>query len=101
MSFTDNPVTAGVTIIKAQHINELRTAVNAVRVTAGLGQVSWSDPSLVGEAIKAVHITELRQNLNQALASMGLAPPSYTDATLPPGLVVKKMHVEEVRLATR
>jgi hypothetical protein len=35
-SFTDNPLLARITVIKAEHINELRVAVNAVRVTAGL-----------------------------------------------------------------
>ena len=101
MSFTDNPLVAGTTVIRAQHINELRTAVNAVRATAGFPQVSWTDPSLPGVFIKAVHIMELRQNLNQALQAMGLASPSYTDDPLSPGMIVKKIHVEEVRQATR
>src|ERR1051325_8081817 len=38
VSFTDNPIMAGVMIIKAQHINELPVAVNAVRATAGVSQ---------------------------------------------------------------
>ncbi|MGA9767576.1 MAG: galactose oxidase-like domain-containing protein [Blastocatellia bacterium] len=101
MSFTDNPLMAGVTVVKAQHLNELRVVVNAVRATAGLPQVSWTDASLSGVSIKAVHITELRQNLNQALQAMGFAIPLYTDQTLNPGLIVKRAHVEDVRQAVR
>lgn len=101
MSFTDNPLIAGGTIIKAQHINELRVAVNAVRATAGLPQAVWTDPSLPGVSVKAVHITELRQQLQQGLQTIGLPIPSYTDNTLSPGLIVKKAHVEEVRQAVR
>lgn len=101
MSFTDNPLVAGGTIVKAQHINELRTAVNAARTAAGLPQVGWTDTALPGTVIKAMHIYELRQNLNQALAAIGLAPPSYTDPLLAAGLIVKKVHVEEVRQTTK
>jgi hypothetical protein len=101
ISFTDDPLIAGVTNIKAQHINELRAAVNAVRAKAGLAQASWTDPSLQGVAVKAVHIMELRQNLNQALQAMGFTPPVYTDSTLSPGVIVKKVHIEELRQALR
>lgn len=101
MSFTDNPLVAGSTVIKAQHINELRVAVNAVRATAELPQASWTDASLPGVFIKAVHITQLRQNLDQALQVIGLATPVYTDQTLSPGLIVKRVHVEEVRQSVK
>jgi hypothetical protein len=101
MSFTDNPLLAGVTVVKAQHISELRVAVNAVRATAGLLQVSWTDASLPGVFVKAVHINELRQNLQQAFQAMGLPMPPFTDDPLIPGLIVKRAHVEEVRQAVR
>lgn len=102
MSFTDDPLTVGVTVVKAQHINELRTAVNAVRDTASLAQAGWTDPSLQVAFVRAVHITELRQNLNQGLQAMGFMVPSYTDGTLSSGVtVVKKVHVEELRQALR
>jgi hypothetical protein len=101
MSFTDNPLQARVTVIKAQHINELRVAVNAVRATADLPPALWPDASLPGVFIKAVHITELRQNLQQAFQAMGLPTPPFTDDPLIPGLIVKKAHVEEVRQAVR
>lgn len=101
MSFTDNPLIAGVTVVKADHMNELRTAVNAVRTTAGLPPASWTDPFLTGVLVKAVHVTEIRNRLNEALLSMGFSVPSYTDPGLSPGMVIRKLHVEDVRQAVR
>lgn len=101
VSFTDKPLIAGVTVVKAQHIDELRVAVNAVRATAGLPLASWTDTSLTGVVVKAVHITEIRNNLNQALLSMGFGPPSYTDPGLSAGTVIRKSHVEDIRQAVR
>ena len=101
MSFTDSPLVPGVSVIKAQQMNELRVAVNAVRDTAALPRKSWTDASLPGVFVKAVHITELRQSLNEALLVMGLAAPSYTDATLSPTMTVKATHLEEIRRAVR
>jgi hypothetical protein len=75
--------------------------VNAVRVTAGLAQAAWTDPSLSGVFAKAVHITELRQNLNQALQAMGFSLPVYIDSTLASGFVVKAVHVQQLRQAVR
>jgi hypothetical protein len=101
MSFTDNPLMAAVTVVKAQHINELRVAVNAVRETAGLSPAPWTDPSLPGVFVKAVHIDDLRRKLQHAFHEMGLPIPSFTDDPLIPGLIVKRVHVEEVRQAVR
>ena len=101
VSFTDNPLMSAVTIIKAQHMNELRVAVNAVRETAGLSQASWTDASLPGVSVKAVHTNELRRKLQQAFHEMGLPIPAFTDDPLSPGLIVKRAHVEEVRQAVR
>jgi hypothetical protein len=101
MSFTDNPLLARVTVIKAQHINELRVAVNAVRVTAGLPQVTWADASLPGVFVKAVHINDLRRKLQQAFWEMGLPILAFTDDPPSPGLIVKRAHLEEVRQAVR
>lgn len=94
--FTDDPLTSGVTVIKAQHLTELRQAVNAVRATAGLGAATWTDASAQGVAIKAVHLQELRTNVDQALSTLGFATQPYTDPNLI-GIGVKKTHIEELR----
>ncbi len=51
--FTDDPVVAGSTIIKAVHFTELRTA--------SLTVVPYTDPALTaGDTVKAAHIQDLR-----------------------------------------
>jgi hypothetical protein len=62
--FTDDPLAAGATKVKAVHFDELRAAVGAVRANAGLPAASWTDTALVGVRIKAVHAEELRARLN-------------------------------------
>ena len=95
--FTDDPLVAGTTIVKAQHITELRSAVNAMRAAAGLSAATWTDSSLTGVQIKAVHISELRSNLDAARSALGLSTPSYTDALTPGSTIVKAVHITELR----
>lgn len=100
--FTDDPLNIGTTPVKAQHVTELRDAVNAVRTSAGLAPATWTDPTLPGIVIKTVHVQELRTRLDEALVGLGLPTPSYTDPTLAPGVtVIKAAHVEELRQAVR
>lgn len=96
ITFTDAPLTAGTTLIKAQHVTELRQAVNAVRATANLSAATWTDPTLTNVTVKAVHITELRTNLDAALTALGISTSSYTDPTLT-GIAIKAVHLEEIR----
>jgi len=96
--FADDPLVAGVTVVKAQHLTELRQAVNAVRLAAGLSAATWTDSAPQGVVIQAVHINELRSNLDQARSLLGLSTGSYTDPTLATGVtVVKAVHVQELR----
>jgi hypothetical protein len=102
-TFTDDTLIAGVTTAKAQHIIELRQAVDALRAVAGLSAAAWTDPTLSPNAtlLRAVHITELRSNLEAAAAQLGYAAISYTDPTLTAGLPVKRVHIEELRQRIR
>lgn len=93
--FTDDPLSVG-TVVKAAHLSELRSAVGAVRATAGLAAATWTDAALAGVRIKAAHVEELRARVDEARAALGLSVPSYTDGPLA-GVVVKKVHVEELR----
>lgn len=95
--FNDDPVTHG-SFVKAVHITQLRTAVNAMRAAAGLGAQSFTDTSLAGVKIKALHLTQLRTALDQARATIGLPAISYTDPTITAGsTVVKAAHITELR----
>ena len=94
--FTDETLVVGSTVIKAVHVTELRTAVNALRTLAGLGTASWTDSSLTNVFAKAAHISELRSNLASAMTTLGFSSPSYTDPTLG-GVKVKKIHIDQLR----
>jgi len=96
--FTDDPLVARSTVIKAIHITQLRQAVNEIRANAGLGTFSFTDPSLAGVRIKAVHITELRTALDQARSALGLSTGGYTDPAITLGVTVAKaIHIQELR----
>src|SRR5439155_26872357 len=42
-TFTDDPLVAGVSVVKALHITELRDAINELRTRAGLSTASWAE----------------------------------------------------------
>jgi concanavalin A-like lectin/glucanase superfamily protein/HYDIN/CFA65/VesB family protein/fibronectin type III domain protein/Big-like domain-containing protein len=101
-AFTDNPLTAQSTLIKAVHIAELRAAINGKRVARGLASFAWTDPTLTpgGTAAKVVHLNELRTALNQAYQAASLTPPTYTDPTVvAQGTLIKASHLNELRTA--
>jgi hypothetical protein len=94
IAFTDDPAVPQSTRVKAVHITQLRTAVNAMRSSASLAPLA-ADPTIgVGLRIRAQHITALRSGLSEARAAIGLPALSFTDATL---MVVKAVHVQELR----
>ena len=95
--FTDEPLVVGVTFVKAQHVIELRQAVDAMRAAAGLTAATWTDSSVTGVEIKAVHVSELRSNLDAARSALGLSTGSYTDSLTPGSTIVKAVHVSELR----
>jgi cytochrome c peroxidase len=100
--FTDEELTSRSTLIKAVHITELRTRINAARTARGLAAFSFTDSNLASATIKAVHLTELRTALDGAYDAAHLARPSYTDPTVTSGsLLVKAVHITELRTAVR
>ncbi|MGZ7040798.1 MAG: hypothetical protein ACXVH7_03295, partial [Thermoanaerobaculia bacterium] len=82
--FTDPTLVAGTTRVKAVHLTQLRTAVNAVRQLAGLAAPSYTDPAITAGVtiVKAAHVTELRTALNAARSALSLPPISYSHPTL-------------------
>jgi hypothetical protein len=102
-TFADDPLVAGTTTIKAIHITELRTAANALRVTAGLTPVTFTDSAL-GPAtmIRKVHIEELRSAILEARAIVRLPSLFFADAPLTAGTTpVKAMHIQQLRDALK
>lgn len=99
--FTDNALTG--IAVKALHVTQLRTAVNAMRTAAGLSAAVFTDPTLTNATrIKRIHLIELRLALDAARSMIGLPAISYTDPTITAGTTkVKAAHWSEVRAGTQ
>jgi len=98
--FTD-PVLNGL-LVRGVHIEQLRTAVNAVRVAAELPAASFTDAApLAGKPVQRVHLIELRTALDQARASIGLPAMAYGEGITALVTTVKRTHVEEIRAGTQ
>jgi len=101
ITFTDDPLLPNVTPVKAVHITELRTLIDAARAVRGLPPFSWNNSSLTGTLFLASNILELRTALAQAYVAASIGPPSYTDAALTSTTVIKAVHIMELRAAVR
>lgn len=101
--YTDPTLTPGVTAMKVAHINDARQAVNSMRILAGLGSGTFTDPVLSSSIpIAAVHLSELRTQLNTARTTLGFTPASFpSDAAITSGLTIKEAHVTEIRTGAR
>jgi hypothetical protein len=100
--FGEDPLVAGVTPIRAQHILELRTAANAFRAAAGLGSASFGAIVVGTTPIRASDINELRSAFAAARAALSMPALVLTDPTLVPGAtVVRRLHVEELRAGVK
>jgi hypothetical protein len=102
-SFTDDTLTAGTSLIRAVHITELRTRIDALRLRFGLAAFSWTNPSLAaGTVVGGLHVSDLRTALQQAYAAAGQPAPSFTDPAIVPGAtVIRVPHIQELRAAVQ
>lgn len=100
ITFTDATIIPGVTVVRGQHLRELREVVNAVRRAADLPDASWSDPTPEGVSIRATHIQQLRDRLDEALTALSVPVTSYMDPILSTGIngtPIRHQHIEELR----
>jgi subtilisin family serine protease len=102
-TFTDDPLTPGVSFVRALHLIELRARIDTQRVRRGLAAVAWTDSNLTPAiAARAVHVLEMRTAIAEAFQAAGLTPPSFTDSPLEAGqTVIKAMHIAELRSAVK
>jgi Putative Ig domain len=100
--YTDQPIAAGVTKLKAAHIEELRRAVNAVRILSGLGPTSFSGGTLTGGAIvRASHVAELRASLEAARSALTLPPSTFTHPSPAAGAPIRALDIQQLRDGAR
>ena len=103
--FTIDPPVANGNIIYAVHLTRLRTAVNAVRVTAVQLQFDWGDSSspgatetpAFGSRILKDEVQKLRYRLNDARSALNLPPQPYSNDPLTDGVRVLANHILELR----
>ena len=85
-------------LIKAQHVYDVRTAINAVRAVANLPAASWTRSSLGGLNIVVNDVQELRDKLDEALPVLSISVTSYQDPTLTVGsTLIRAIHLEQLQ----
>jgi hypothetical protein len=102
VSFTDEPLVAGITVVRMSHLTELRQRINELRARFSLSQIVWTDSTMTAgvSAVKAVHLTELRSALALVYSTAGRTPPTYAHTTLTPGsTVIAAVDIAELRAA--
>jgi hypothetical protein len=99
--FTDDPFVSVATPIRAVHITELRSRIDAIRVGRGLGAYVYATDPVLTPAVtvaRALHIQEMRAALSQAYVAAGLIPPTYS--TNPAvGSMIVTADIHEIRQA--
>jgi ELWxxDGT repeat protein len=100
IAFTDDPLVVSLTKVKAAHVNELRSAVNATRAAAGLPSFTFSSAPATGALVRASHITELRTALSAVFDAFNSPASIYTDPSLT-AKAIKAAHIQELRNALK
>jgi hypothetical protein len=97
--FSDDPIVAGVTPVRAVHVTELRERIDGLRDTLQLGLFAWQDAAPApGTVVLARHVEDLRRALADCYEAVDLPLPAFTDAALQ-GLPIRAVHLREVRSA--
>ncbi len=98
-TFTDDPLVAGRTPVRAVHFTELRARIDALRFRHGLSRFPWTDPRLAaGVAVSAIHLSELRTGLRQVYDAARRSP-AFTTAAVEAGSGIRAQHMNELRRA--
>jgi len=83
--------------IKAQHLHDMRTAINAVRAVANLPPANWARGTLTNLEIKAQDVLEMRTRLGEALDALEILNDPYQDPSLNIGTPIKAIHIEQLQ----
>jgi hypothetical protein len=100
LMFSDDALVPTVTLIRYDHVYQLRDAINAQRTAAGLPAFGF-DSSLALQPVRATHVTAMRNALTEARTALGMFTVTFTDPSLSPGMQIKAAHIQELREAAR
>lgn len=97
----DDPVISNGGAVRASHINDMRTRVNALRTDAGLATSTWTDGPTVsaGVAVKAQHFSEIRTRLSEVFSTCGQTEPyTYSSSSFTVGTPILVSDANFLRL---
>ena len=100
VTFTDDPLVPGVSLIRASHIDQLRTASAAMQRLVNF-QVVQPITMPVGSFVIASDLVALRDEIERRRRSLGLAPGVYATPGLAAGQLIRAGHIIELRSAVR
>jgi hypothetical protein len=100
-TFTDDPIVAGISPVRAIHIKELRVSVDALRLSCNLEPYSYTGPSPVAgiTTIQAAHFAEPRTALDEYYDCRSVPRPDYPFPRPAPQAPVMSRHLSETRAA--
>lgn len=96
--FSNDPLPAPptATLIRGIHVSELRSAIDAVRRSAGL-PAQWTSYSPLTGLIYASTFNELRNALADARNVLGLPAVTYSQSTVVPGMIILRSDLTALR----
>jgi hypothetical protein len=95
-AFTDHALARQLTTIRAVHITELRTRIDAARAAFGLPAFSWTTTVEPGATIGVTDVLQLRTALAQAFVASARATPAWS-RTIVADSTVNAADVAEIR----
>lgn len=96
-AFTNDPVIAGVTNIRAVHINELRVAVLAELTRRSMGLPSFGSDVTVLDNVIDTHFTLLKTSINNMVAEGGDGVTVSITDTYVVGQNIRGIHMNNLR----
>lgn len=98
--FADGPLIAGSSVIRAVHVTELRTRIDALRARYGLAPYAYTNSSIIAgtSILMAADILELRAALAETYAAALLPPPTYSTSPAS-GVAVVVADIADLRAA--
>ncbi len=99
-TWTDSTLTAGTTLIRKTHVDELREEIDYARNFRNLADYTWTDSTITAGTtlIRKTHVDEMRTAEEGVAAQSGESAPSWTDSTITAGTtLIRDDHFQQLR----
>jgi hypothetical protein len=98
--YTDNPIAAGTTPVKAQHALELREAVDGLYAAMAMTPPSWGALA-AGNTVQVGDVTTLRTAIATLRSSLSMPAFSFTGTLTAGTTAIAESHFAELRVAAK